>query len=150
MELYMKVMLKENQKDEDFIFMLNNILVNHFGATDQDELFNCWRKLMIIANSVNETGGDTDQLRALKKPVTPELLSQKIESLRYGLFQVQLTGHLIPEECIDAIAVCKWIEATGGKYIDPEASKYYAKPMLANYLDPVLTAYGYDPDKLWK
>lgn len=150
MEIYMKVLLKEKYMDEDFIMVLNHILSHHYGASNPNELFNCWETLMQVANFTNEFGGSTEELRRLKKPVTPHLLAKKVASLRYGYFEIELTGQLIPEECLDAISIHKWITNTESRYIDLEASQYYGREILTNYLNPILMDHGYDLNAIWK
>jgi hypothetical protein len=150
MELYMKVMLKEEYLNEAFIVALNDTLCSYYGASNPNELFNCWQTLIELANFVNANDQSSQQYRRKSKPVTPQELTEKIAALKYGYYQLQLNAPLALDDCLDAIAISKWIDATGAKYIDTEASQYYDPKIVRDHTDPVLAELGHDLRKVWK
>ncbi|WP_343748180.1 hypothetical protein [Fluviicola sp.] len=152
MKVYMKVLLKEEFRTEEFIEELNDTLVARFGSSnDVMGLFNTWQSLGKRARLYNENHIlGTERIQALQRPITAQQLHAEIRELRFGYFEVELNGFLVPEDALDAIAVCKWITDTHASYIIPAQSENYGKEVLMLHLNQLLTEHGYDLDDAWK
>ncbi|MXN91679.1 hypothetical protein GR160_10620 [Flavobacterium sp. Sd200] len=147
---YMTVVLKGDNKNDLFISLLNEQLSNEYGANTWDK-FNPWDYLQWEADYINEHPDGKKQLPHFLRPITKEQLSNNFFWLRHGEFSFKLSGGAASAaEARDAVAICKWIEATKGKYIDKKASDNYDRATVAEYLNHLYFEEGYDLIKLWQ
>lgn len=142
-------MLKEENRNDLFIFQLNKELKNTYGANTCTK-FNPWYEIQQEADFMNKDPEGKKQCPGLKRPVTPKHLSTNFFWFTNGVFSIKLSGGTTADEGKDAVAICKWIIKTQSQYIDTEQSDNYDKETVSQYLNSVFMEAGYNLDELWK
>lgn len=146
---YMNVMLKDQNRNDLFILILNEELKNEYGANTTTK-FNPWCELQEEADFLNKHKEGKKQCPGLKRPVKPKQLSENFFWFTNGLLSIKLSGGTTSDEGRDAVAVCKWIIKTNSKYIDTKQSDNYDMETVAEYLNSAFKEAGYNLDELWK
>ncbi|MYY43987.1 hypothetical protein [Elizabethkingia anophelis] len=146
---YMTVFLKKEFTADEFIKTLNEELYHKYAASWEIK-FNPWYDLQTIADYYNKHPEGKKWRRDWKRPVSTKWLSKNFFWFTNGVFSTKISGEPDLEDCKDAVAICKWIIATEGKFIDTEQSSNYEIEILKEYLNHIYENAGYDLEKLWK
>jgi hypothetical protein len=146
---YMSVVLKDEFKNDRFIADLNRQLSAKFGS-NVGEKFLTWQFLQEEADYLNTHSEGLLEMPDWKRPITKEQLSRNFFWFRHGEFGFKLSGGGTSDEARDAVAVCKWIQHTNGRYIDRKQSDNYKPAIVREYLDHIFWEDGYDLKVLWE
>lgn len=148
MTVYMKVELKEEYRNEQFITELNELLKKQYRGGEVPK-FNPMYYLQELVDYANSGKAGLNFIADVPRPVTIEVLTQRLHWLRYGTYHASIGYNVDVQEAIAAIAVCRWIEDTEGAYIDPDNSTDYDRVTLRKNLDRVLSESKIDPIMVW-
>ncbi|MCY1662568.1 hypothetical protein [Chryseobacterium sp. SL1] len=149
MGTYMTVVLKTAYKNDTFIWDLNKILTEKFGA-DKNPKFNPWYALKSDADYMNNDPEGKKQAPGWERPITARQLSKNCFWLANGEFSFKLSGGATLEEAKEAVAVCKWLMETENQFIDVDKSDNYDKETVAEYLNYLFEDAGSDLSEIWK
>jgi hypothetical protein len=149
MGTYMTVVLREKYKQEFNINKINTDLFLFFGA-NQDTHFGTRQQLQEEANFLNHDPEGLTFFPGWKRPIAAKDLAATSFWLRVGEFSCKISGIEDPQEARNAVAVCKWIIATGSTYISTRKSSYYEPAVIQEYVNPLFEAEGHDPQLLWE
>lgn len=144
----MTVVLKAAHRNDLFISLLNQQLAREFGG-NVGTTFVTQQYVEQEADFINTDPEGLKQLPHWKRPVTAAQLSRNFFWYRIGEFSFKLSGCSGSDEARDAIAVCKWIQQTKGRYIELKASENYRPAVVREYLDHLFSEAGYSIDSLW-
>lgn len=145
---YMTVVLKEKYQNDFFIELLNMELATTYGANSGNK-FNTWAHIKSEAHYMNHDPEGLQQLPHWERPITAESLHKNFFWLRMGEYSFKLSCPSRSDEARDAVAICKWIIKTKGKFINKHASDNYYPAILREYLDELFLNDGYDLALLW-
>ncbi len=146
---YMIVVLADEYKNDAFIIQLNKELFEIYGANNSEK-FNSWQYLQEEADYINKHPEGKKQLPDWKRPITKEALHKNFFWFRMGEFHFKLSGGATAEQARDAVAVCKWIVRTKGRYINKKECSDYKVKIVKEYLNYIFEEAGYDLKELWK
>jgi len=149
MGLYMIVVLKKAYKNDLFIELLNQELTAAYGA-NTSPAFLTWQSLEKEAAYFNAHPEGLQQLGHWQRPLSAAQLSAGFYWYRHGEFHFKLSGDPSSDEARDAVAVCKWVNQTKGRYIDKTKSACYDPQKVRDYLDDLFQQDGYNLQELWK
>lgn len=145
---YMTVVLKDACKSDFFIELLNDGLATLYGASTSIK-FNTWAYLQQEAEYMNTDPEGLAQLPHWQRPISAKQLHQHFFWYRFGEFSFKLSGCPDTSEAMEAVAVCKWIAHTNGKYIAKNQSENYAPEIVKEYLDHLFEEAGRDLSLVW-
>ena len=145
---YMTVILKEQYRTDTFQEELNQTLFDAFGANNGVK-FKTRKFLQEEADYMNTDPEGLAQVPHFQRPITVETLSNFFW-MRTGEFHFKLSCPESAREARDAVAICKWIIKTRGKFIDKRWSSNYDAATLKQYLNHLFIEEGYDLEQLWK
>gem|GEM_PF-1649740 len=148
MTVYMKIELKDQYKNEPFIIELNQVLKEQYRG-DKVPKFNPRYYLQELVDYANSGKAGLNFIADVPRPVTVEVITQRLHWLQYGTYHASIGYNATVQEAIAAIAVCRWIEDTEAKYIDPDISTDYDRKTLRKNLDRVLSESKIDPIMVW-
>jgi len=145
---YMTVVLKEQYQNEIFIEYLNMELATIYGATSGNK-FNSWAYLNEQAHALNT---DPDRLMEWphqKRPLTSTDLHENFFGFRMGEYVLKISSEVGLDQARDAVAICKWIVKTKGKFINKHQSENYYPFVLREYLDDIFLESRFDLTLIW-
>ncbi len=145
----MTVVLHKDYHGEAAINKINNDLFLYFGA-NAGVHFGTRQQLQEETHYLNHHPKGMKEFPGWKRPISPMELEQSAFWLRIGEFSTKISAVETTDEARDAVAVCKWITATKGKYIAARRSSNYQPPMIQEYLHPLFIDLGYDLKLLWQ
>jgi hypothetical protein len=149
MGTYMTVVLQKDYHGEAAINKINNDLFLYFGA-NHGVHFGTRQQLQQETDYLNQHPDGLKQLPGWKRPISAMELEQAAHWLRIGEFSFKISAVETTDEARDAVAVCKWIMATKGKYIVPRRSSNYQQRIIQQYLHPLFIDEGFDLKLLWE
>lgn len=145
---YMTVVLKKEYQHDLYIQLLNEELAAKYGASTSIK-FNTWAYLQQEADFINADPEGLKQLPGWQRPISAGQLHRNFFWLRFAEFAFKLSCCPSTEEARDAIAVCKWIVHTKGKYIDKNNSENYAPAIVKEYLNHLFEEMGDNLSLIW-
>jgi len=145
----MTVVLKEENRTDVFIHLLNEDLFQRFGSNNNVK-FNPWDFLQSEADYLNKETEGKMMLPNWTRPITKEALHHNFFWYRNGAYSFKLSGEVTSDEARDVIAVCKWLMATKCKFIDMASSGNYSREIVQEYLSSAFEEDGCDINKVWE